>query len=92
MMDIFAYIFITLGLVFYLLGLVVFLKLNDGLKMLHFSAIPEFFGFTFVAIGSCLLFSSFLVAFKITIMLSFVFLTSPVSASLVANVVNKWRD
>jgi len=92
MMEIFAYIFITLGLVFYLLGVVIFFKLNDGLKMLHFSAIPEFFGFTFLAIGSCLLFSSFLVAFKITIILSFVFLTSPVSASLVANIINKWRD
>ncbi len=92
MLSILAIGFILLGLAFFILGLLKFCIIKQSLVMLHFSILPEFFGFGFVAIGACLMFASVFVAIKILAILFLVFLTMPVASQAMAIIASKNRS
>ncbi len=73
-----------LGLFFFALGLVKFFVIKQSLVMLHFSILPEFFGFAFITAGACLMFASVFIAIKIIAILFLLFLTMPVASQAMA--------
>lgn len=84
--DILGLIFIALGLVTCMIGVLGVFRFNYVLNRMHAAAMLDTLGLFLVAVGGAILFFSLFPILKITFVVVFLWLTSPVSSHLIARV------
>ena len=87
MLEIFGFIFITLGLLAFLVSAFGLLRMPDVFTRIHIGTKATTIGTVLVMIGACCLEPSW--TFKLLLLSAFILLTNPLSSSVIARATHK---
>jgi len=87
MLEIFGFIFMTLGVLAFLVSALGLLRMPDVYTRMHVGTKATTIGVVLVALGACFLEPSW--SFKLLLLALFVLLTNPLSSSVIARATHK---
>lgn len=87
MLEIFGFIFITLGLLAFLVSALGLLRMPDVFTRIHVGTKATTIGTILVTFGACFIEPSW--SFKLLLLCAFILLTNPLSSSVIARATHK---
>ena len=87
MLEIFGFIFITLGLLAFLVSAFGLLRMPDTFTRIHIGTKATTIGTLLVTVGACFIEPSW--SFKLLLLAAFILLTNPLSSSVIARATHK---
>lgn len=87
MLEIFGFVFMTLGVLAFLVSALGILRMPDVFTRIHVGTKATTIGTIFVAIGGCFLEPTW--SFKLLLLAAFILLTNPLSSSVIARATHK---